>query len=52
MKLHRLDPYLIIKYGNLELFTSVAKNNKNYLNWNDIFKINLQDNESSILIKD
>ena len=45
LKLHRIDPYLIIKYANQELFTSVAKNNKNYLNWNDSFKIMLLENE-------
>lgn len=49
LKLHRVDPYLIIKYGKLELFSSVAKIKSNYLIWNDVFNINLKENEGTVL---
>ena len=41
---------MIIKYANQELFTSVAKNNQKYLNWNDVFKINLTEKEGYIFL--
>ena len=47
LKLNNFHPYLIIKYAEQEFFTSVANNNKKYHNWNDVFKINLIENEGT-----